>query len=132
MLAACPAIRRTAEKGDSGGGQRKRYERCRDDCGALAGGENVALQAQRYDRGRDAELGGRGNPGPERLPGEPRREGVHGDVERVTQRRERDDIGPLPDNTQVYASAEVVEEVVHHGFLRNSGALPCYPFCPAD
>ena len=124
MLAACPAIRRRAEQGDSGGGQRKRYERCRDDCGALAGGENVALQAQRYDRRRDAELRGRGKTGPERLPGEPRRESVHGDVERDQQRRERDETRVLTESAQVYASAEDDKEERHHEALRNSGDLP--------
>ena len=54
-----PDLRR-AEQGDSGGGQRERYERCGDDCGALAVGENVALQAECDDRGRHAQLNGRG------------------------------------------------------------------------
>jgi hypothetical protein len=84
----------------------------------------VALQAQRDNRGRDAELRRRGKTGPERLPSETRRESVHGDVERDQQRRERDENGVLTESAQVYARAEDDEEERHHEALRDSGDLP--------
>jgi len=71
-----------AEQRDSGGGQRERGQRGRDDRRALAGGEDVALQAERHDRGRNPELGGRGQTRRERLPRQKRGKEVHRGVER--------------------------------------------------
>ena len=48
-----------AGQGDSGGGQGERGQRGGDDRRALTGGEDVALQAQRDHRCRNADLGGR-------------------------------------------------------------------------
>jgi hypothetical protein len=96
---------RGAERGDAEAG-----ERSGDDCCALSGGEDLLLEAERDDGGRDAELRGRDQGSRRALVAQPGGEEVSRDIKDEQGDRESQDRRMVDQRTELQPGAEDDEE----------------------